>query len=51
MVLIGFALALRTAHRVWTEIASETRDAVLAMLPIGGFLFVISAGMLWFFAA
>jgi hypothetical protein len=51
MVLIGFTLALRTARRAWEEALGEKRGAVPAMLPIGGFLFVISAGMLWFFAA
>jgi hypothetical protein len=51
MVLIGFALALRTAHRAWEEIAKETRKASLGVLPIGGFLFAVCAGMLWFFAA
>lgn len=51
MVLIGFALAIRTSFRVWTGIAGETRGAILGMLPVGAFLFVLCAWMLWFFAA
>ena len=51
MVLLGFAFALSTAFRAWSACVPSQRQALLGLLPIGAFLFLLSAGMLWFFTA
>ncbi|MBD3162808.1 MAG: 4Fe-4S binding protein, partial [Candidatus Eisenbacteria bacterium] len=51
MVLLGFAFALSTAYRAWSVSAAGPRRALRGVLPIGAFLFLLSAGMLWFFTA
>lgn len=50
-VLTGLVFSLRTAHRVWLGVRGDSRQAVRGMLPIGGFLFILSGGLIWFFTA
>lgn len=50
-VLTGLVFSLRTAHRVWIEIRGDGPQAARGMLPIAGFLIILSGGLIWFFTA
>ncbi|HLK68453.1 MAG TPA: 4Fe-4S binding protein [Bryobacteraceae bacterium] len=49
-VLTGAAYAMRTLYRCWLGAASERRRAILGSLPLGSFLWMAAAGMIFFFA-
>jgi polyferredoxin len=51
LVLIGFGAAVRTAHRVWIGATPDESRALRGMLPMCTFLFMLSAALIWFFAA
>ncbi len=50
-VLAGLVFSLKTAHRVWREERGEGPEAMRGVLPIGGFLIILSGGLIWFFTA
>ena len=49
-VLIGAAYAIQALYHCWLDAASQTRRAILGSLPLGSFLWISAAGMIWFFA-
>jgi len=49
-VLIGSAYALQTLYHCWLHDAWTRRRALLGSLPLGSFLWIAAASMIWFFA-
>ena len=49
-ILAGAVYAMRTLHRCWMEVASDRRRAIAGSLPLGSFMWLASAGMIFFFA-
>jgi hypothetical protein len=49
-VLTGAAYAMRTLYGCWLDARSERRRAILGSLPLGSFLWMAAAGMIFFFA-
>ncbi len=49
-VLVGLALSLRNAWRIWLGLACVPRNALLGMLPISAFLLAFSLWLVFFFA-
>jgi polyferredoxin len=50
-VLIGSAYAFQTLYHFWLDDASHKRGAIMGSLPLGTFLWMSGASMIWFFAA
>jgi polyferredoxin len=48
-VLIGFALALRTSIRVWSEATTAPGRALGGILPNAMLVFLLTYGLIWFF--
>ncbi len=50
-VLAGSAYAFQTIYQCWLTDSGKERQALLASLPLGSFVWTAGAGMIWFFAA
>lgn len=50
-VLVGTAFSLRRLYRFWRGDAGSARRAIAAAFPLGAFVWMASAAMIWFFAA
>jgi polyferredoxin len=49
-VLTGAVYAMRTLYGCWLDARSERRRAIVGSLPLGSFLWMAAAGMIFFFA-
>lgn len=49
-VLIGAAYAFQTLYRCWLDDRADKGRAIRSSLPLGSFLWMAAAGMIWFFA-
>jgi hypothetical protein len=49
-VLIGAVYAIGALYHCWLDGTSRWRRAIIGSLPLGAFLWVTAAGMIWFFA-
>jgi len=50
VVVAGFALALRTALRVWAGVTSRGEELVRGVLPLAALLSSLTGALVWFFA-
>lgn len=49
-LLTGAAYSLATLYRCWSQAGQTKRQALTGMLPLGGFIWAASGGMIYFFA-
>jgi polyferredoxin len=49
-VLIGTAYSIRTLYRCWLDCPAQRRRAIIGSFPLGSFLWIAAAGMIYFFA-
>lgn len=49
-VLIGATYSIKTLYHCWLDESAQRRRAILGSLPLGSFLWIAAAGMIWFFA-
>jgi hypothetical protein len=49
-VLVGAAYSIQTLYHYWLGDAPPRRRAIMGSLPLGSFLWMAAAGMIWFFA-
>jgi hypothetical protein len=49
-ILIGAAFSLKRLHDCWLDGPGQGRRAILGSVPTGSFLWIATAGMIWFFA-
>ncbi len=49
-VLTGLSYGLRSAWRIWLDITTQPKSALLGMIPISSFLVAFTGSFVWFFA-
>jgi polyferredoxin len=49
-VLIGATYSIKTLYHCWLDDPAQRRRAILGSLPLGSFLWIATAGIIWFFA-
>jgi hypothetical protein len=49
-ILIGAAFSLERLYDCWLDHPGQARRAILGSVPLGSFLWIATAGMIWFFA-